>query len=176
MKNEEEKENEEARLKTNARPLRRRIIRKATHLMEGSSSGNNGSGDPDFEIFSETLSSYCVVWIVFKKPQLEGSLDCGFFCWYEPCNLQGRGDLRPMMVQRKKKDVRTVEQCGSSASMSISEEMQRTSITMQMKIEAMQKEIDAMQMRIRNGGKMNWNYLWIVVFCVVSYMCVKSSQ
>ncbi|KAG5517183.1 hypothetical protein RHGRI_037820 [Rhododendron griersonianum] len=60
--------------------------------------------------------------------------------------------------------VRTVEQCESSVSMSISEEMQRTTITMQMqrttitmqmKIEAMQKEIDAMQMRMRNGGKMN---------------------
>ncbi|KAG5546638.1 hypothetical protein RHGRI_018722 [Rhododendron griersonianum] len=60
--------------------------------------------------------------------------------------------------------------------MSISEEMQRTTITMQMKIEAMQKELDAMQMRMRNGGKMNWNYLYIVVFCVVSYMCGKSSQ
>ncbi|KAG5546637.1 hypothetical protein RHGRI_018722 [Rhododendron griersonianum] len=72
--------------------------------------------------------------------------------------------------------VRTVEQCESSVAMSISEEMQRTTITMQMKIEAMQKELDAMQMRMRNGGKMNWNYLYIVVFCVVSYMCGKSSQ
>ncbi|KAG5565031.1 hypothetical protein RHGRI_001045 [Rhododendron griersonianum] len=60
--------------------------------------------------------------------------------------------------------------------MTISEEMQRTTITMQMKIEAMQKEFDAMQMRVRNGGKMNWNYLWIVVLCVVSYMFGKSSQ
>ncbi|KAG5542078.1 hypothetical protein RHGRI_021808 [Rhododendron griersonianum] len=60
--------------------------------------------------------------------------------------------------------VRIVEQCESSVSMSISEEMQRTTITMQMqrttitmqmKIEAMQKEIDAMQMRMRNGGEMN---------------------
>ncbi|KAG5549321.1 hypothetical protein RHGRI_014615 [Rhododendron griersonianum] len=81
-----------------------------------------------------------------------------------------------MMVQTKKKGVRTVEQCESSASMTISEEMQRTTITMQMKIEAMQKEIDAMLMRVRNGGKMNWNYLWIVVFCVVSYMFGKSNQ
>ncbi|KAI8573142.1 hypothetical protein RHMOL_Rhmol01G0255900 [Rhododendron molle] len=55
--------------------------------------------------------------------------------------------------------MRTVEQCESSASMSISEEMQRTTMTMQMKIEAMQKDIDAVQMRMTNGGKMNWNYL-----------------
>ncbi|KAI8550421.1 hypothetical protein RHMOL_Rhmol06G0105200 [Rhododendron molle] len=81
-----------------------------------------------------------------------------------------------MMVQKKKKAVRNVEQCESSTSMRISEDVQRTTITMQMKIEAMQKEIDAMQMRMRNGGKLNWNYLWIVVFCVVSYMCGKSSH
>ncbi|KAI8536309.1 hypothetical protein RHMOL_Rhmol10G0247500 [Rhododendron molle] len=63
---------------------------------------------------------------------------------------------------------------GSSSSKNGSgEEMQRTTITMQMKIEAMQKEIDAVQMRMTNGGKMNWNYLWIVVFCVVSYVWQK---
>ncbi|KAF7151073.1 hypothetical protein RHSIM_Rhsim02G0156200 [Rhododendron simsii] len=116
--------------------------------MEGSSSGNNGSGDPDFEIFC-----YCGEPTVLRKSgtqknpgrrffgcrnyKIEGSLDCGFFCWYEPCILQGRGDLGPMMVQTKKKAMTTVEQCESTASMSISEEMQRTSITMQMKIEAM---------------------------------------
>ncbi|KAG5532523.1 hypothetical protein RHGRI_026969 [Rhododendron griersonianum] len=79
-----------------------------------------------------------------------------------------------MMVQTKKKTVRTVEQCESSASMTMSEEMQRTTITMQMKIEAMQKGIDAV--RMTNGGKMNRNYLWILVFCVLSYMCGKSSS
>ncbi|KAI8573141.1 hypothetical protein RHMOL_Rhmol01G0255900 [Rhododendron molle] len=36
---------------------------------------------------------------------------------------------------------------------------ERTTMTMQMKIEAMQKDIDAVQMRMTNGGKMNWNYL-----------------
>ncbi|KAG5532345.1 hypothetical protein RHGRI_026842 [Rhododendron griersonianum] len=74
-------------------------------------------------------------------------MDCGFFCWYEPSILQERADLRPMMVQTKNKGVRTVEQCESSASMTMSEEMQRTTIAMQMKIEAMQKDFDAMQMR-----------------------------
>ncbi|KAI8542898.1 hypothetical protein RHMOL_Rhmol08G0175500 [Rhododendron molle] len=155
--------------------------------MEGSCSGNNGSGDPDFVIFC-----YCGEPTILRKSgtqknpsrrffgcanyKVEGSLDCGFFCWYEPCILQGRVDLGPMMVQTKKRAVRTVEQCESSASMSISKEMQRTTITMQLKIEAMQKEIDAMHRRLRNGGKMNGNYLWIVVFCVMSYMCGKSSH
>ncbi|KAI8535603.1 hypothetical protein RHMOL_Rhmol10G0186800 [Rhododendron molle] len=164
---------------------RRRIIRKRTHFMEGSSSGKNGSGNPDFEIFC-----YCGEPTPLRKSgtqknpgrrffgcaNYELKLDCGFFCWYEPCILQGRADLGPMMVQTKKKTVRTVEQCESSTSMTITEEMQRTTITMQMKIEAMQKEIDAVQMRMTNGGKMNWNYLWIVIFCVVSYMCGKSSH
>ncbi|XP_058211963.1 uncharacterized protein LOC131324146 isoform X1 [Rhododendron vialii] len=155
--------------------------------MEGSSWDNNGSGDPDFGIFC-----YCGEPTILRKSgtqknpgrrffgcanyKVERSSDCGFFCWYEPCISQGRADLGPMMVQKKKKAVRTVEQCESSASMSISEEMQRTTITMQMKIEAMQKEIDAMRKRMRNEGKMNWNYLWIIFFCVVSYMCGKSSQ
>ncbi|KAG5516104.1 hypothetical protein RHGRI_036971 [Rhododendron griersonianum] len=154
--------------------------------MEGSSSGNNGSGDPDFGMFcfcgeltplrtsgtQKNPGRRFFGCANYKNQHLE---DCGFFCWYEPSILQGRADLRPMMVQTKKKTVRTVQQCESSASMT-SEEMQRTTITMQMKIEAMQKKFDAMQMRVRNGGKMNWNYLWIVVFCVLSYMCGKSSQ
>ncbi|KAE9444566.1 hypothetical protein C3L33_23536, partial [Rhododendron williamsianum] len=153
--------------------------------MEGSSSGNNGSGDPDFEMFC-----FCGKPTPLRKSGTEKNpgrrffgcanykvhMDCGFFCWYEPSILQERADLRPMMVQTKNKGVRTVEQCESSASMTMSEEMQRTTITMQMKIEAMQKDFDAMQMRVRNGGKFNWNYLWVVVFCVMSYMCGKSSH
>ncbi|KAG5520926.1 hypothetical protein RHGRI_033474 [Rhododendron griersonianum] len=79
-------------------------------------------------------------------------MDCGFFCWYEPSILQERADLRLMMVQTKNKGVRTVEQCESSASMTMSEEMQRTTIAMQMKIEAMQKDFDAMQMRKEDMG------------------------
>ncbi|KAI8538411.1 hypothetical protein RHMOL_Rhmol09G0100900 [Rhododendron molle] len=153
--------------------------------MEGSSSGNNGSGDPDFRMFC-----FCGEPIPLRKSGTQKNpgqrffgcanyklhMECDFFCWYEPCILQGRADLRPMMVQTKKKGVRTVEHCESSASMTITEEMQRATITMQMKIKAMQKEIDTMQMRVRNGGKMNWNYLWIVVFCVVSYMFGKIRQ
>ncbi|KAI8530097.1 hypothetical protein RHMOL_Rhmol11G0029100 [Rhododendron molle] len=129
--------------------------------MEGSCSGNNGSGDHDFRMFC-----FCGEPTPLRKSGTQKNpgrrfFGCAnyksviFFCWYEPCILQGRADLRPMMVQTKKKGVRTVKQCESSASMTISEEMQRTTITMQMKIEAMQKEIDAMQMRVRNGGKMN---------------------
>ncbi|KAG5549320.1 hypothetical protein RHGRI_014615 [Rhododendron griersonianum] len=100
--------------------------------MEGSSSGNNGSGDPDF----------------------------GMFCFCgEPTPLRKSGT--------QKNPGRRFFGCAN---------YKRTTITMQMKIEAMQKEIDAMLMRVRNGGKMNWNYLWIVVFCVVSYMFGKSNQ
>ncbi|KAI8530098.1 hypothetical protein RHMOL_Rhmol11G0029100 [Rhododendron molle] len=122
--------------------------------MEGSCSGNNGSGDHDFRMFC-----FCGEPTPLRKSGTQKNPGRRFFgCAnykYEPCILQGRADLRPMMVQTKKKGVRTVKQCESSASMTISEEMQRTTITMQMKIEAMQKEIDAMQMRVRNGGKMN---------------------
>ncbi|KAI8536801.1 hypothetical protein RHMOL_Rhmol10G0285200 [Rhododendron molle] len=84
-----------------------------------------------------------------------------------------RADLGPMMVQTKTKVVRTVEQCESSVFMSISEEMQRTTMTMQMKIEALQKEIDSMQMR--NGGKMNWNYLFGLLFSVLCHTCVAKA-
>ncbi|KAG5555950.1 hypothetical protein RHGRI_006559 [Rhododendron griersonianum] len=136
---------------------RSRIIRKEIHFMEGSSSGNNGSGDPDFEMFC-----FCGKPTPLRKSGTEKNpgrrffgcanykvhMDCGFFCWYEPSILQERADLRPMMVQTKNKGVRTVEQCESSASMTMSEEMQRTTIAMQMKIEAMQKDFDAMQMRM----------------------------
>ncbi|XP_058215611.1 uncharacterized protein LOC131326758 [Rhododendron vialii] len=96
---------------------------------------------------------------VLRMCKVQVKLGLWIFCWYEPCILQGRADLGPMMVQKKTKAVRIVEQCESSVSMSISEEMQKTTITMQMKIEAMQKEVDGMQMRMTNGGKMNWNYL-----------------
>ncbi|KAG5544579.1 hypothetical protein RHGRI_017119 [Rhododendron griersonianum] len=125
--------------------------------MEGSSSGNNGSGDPDFGMFC-----FCGELTPLRTSGTQKN----------PC----RRFFGCANYKTKKKAVRTVQQCESSASMTISEEMQRTTITMQMKIEAMQKEFDAMQMRVRNGGKMNWNYLWIVVFCVMSYMCGKSSQ
>ncbi|KAG5549319.1 hypothetical protein RHGRI_014615 [Rhododendron griersonianum] len=125
--------------------------------MEGSSSGNNGSGDPDFGMFC-----FCGEPTPLRKSGTQKN--------------PGRRFFGCANYKTKKKGVRTVEQCESSASMTISEEMQRTTITMQMKIEAMQKEIDAMLMRVRNGGKMNWNYLWIVVFCVVSYMFGKSNQ
>ncbi|XP_058197082.1 phosphatidylserine decarboxylase proenzyme 2-like [Rhododendron vialii] len=69
----------------------RRIIRQATHLMEGSSSGNNRSGDPNFGIFC-----YCGEPTTLRKSgtqknpgrrffgcanyKVEGSSDCGFFC------------------------------------------------------------------------------------------------
>ncbi|XP_058183451.1 uncharacterized protein LOC131324146 isoform X2 [Rhododendron vialii] len=125
--------------------------------MEGSSWDNNGSGDPDFGIFC-----YCGEPTILRKSGTQKN--------------PGRRFFGCANYKKKKKAVRTVEQCESSASMSISEEMQRTTITMQMKIEAMQKEIDAMRKRMRNEGKMNWNYLWIIFFCVVSYMCGKSSQ
>ncbi|XP_058186009.1 uncharacterized protein LOC131303251 isoform X2 [Rhododendron vialii] len=122
--------------------------------MEESSSGNNGSGNPDFGIFC-----YCRELTPLRKSGTQKNpgrryfgcakykvdLDCGFFCWYEPCVLQGRSDLGPMMVQTKTNAVRTIEQCESSVSMSISEEMQRTTITMKMKFEAIQKEIEAMK-------------------------------
>ncbi|KAG5536651.1 hypothetical protein RHGRI_024168 [Rhododendron griersonianum] len=100
--------------------------------MEGSSSGKNGSGNPDFEIFC-----YCGEPTPLRKSGTQKNPgrrffgcanyeDCGFFCWYEPCILQGWADLGPMMVRtKKKKAVRTVEQCESLASMSISEEMCR---------------------------------------------------
>ncbi|KAI8538709.1 hypothetical protein RHMOL_Rhmol09G0125500 [Rhododendron molle] len=128
--------------------------------MEGSSSGKNGSGNPDFEIFcyfgeptplrkSGTQKNPGRRFFICVKIEL-----WFFFCWYESCILQGRADLGPTMVQtKKKKTVRTVEQCESSTFMTISEEMQRTTITMQMKIEAMRKEIDAVQMRMTNGGE-----------------------
>ncbi|KAI8538711.1 hypothetical protein RHMOL_Rhmol09G0125500 [Rhododendron molle] len=103
--------------------------------MEGSSSGKNGSGNPDFEIF----------------------------CYFgEPTPLRKSGTQKnpgrrfficANYETKKKKTVRTVEQCESSTFMTISEEMQRTTITMQMKIEAMRKEIDAVQMRMTNGGE-----------------------
>ncbi|KAG5530588.1 hypothetical protein RHGRI_025522 [Rhododendron griersonianum] len=101
--------------------------------MEGSSSGKNGSGTPDFEIFC-----YCGEPTPLRKSGTQKNPGRRFFgCAnyeYEPCILQGKADLGPMMVQTKKKIVRTVEQCESSASMTMSEEMQRTTITMQMQM------------------------------------------
>ncbi|KAI8573140.1 hypothetical protein RHMOL_Rhmol01G0255900 [Rhododendron molle] len=108
--------------------------------MEGSSSGKHGSGNPDFEIFC-----YCGEPTPLRKSRTQKN--------------PGRRFFGCANYEKKKKTMRTVEQCESSASMSISEEMQRTTMTMQMKIEAMQKDIDAVQMRMTNGGKMNWNYL-----------------
>ncbi|KAI8530099.1 hypothetical protein RHMOL_Rhmol11G0029100 [Rhododendron molle] len=104
--------------------------------MEGSCSGNNGSGDHDFRMFC-----FCGEPTPLRKSGTQKN--------------PGRRFFGCANYKTKKKGVRTVKQCESSASMTISEEMQRTTITMQMKIEAMQKEIDAMQMRVRNGGKMN---------------------
>ncbi|KAF7143370.1 hypothetical protein RHSIM_Rhsim05G0125100 [Rhododendron simsii] len=77
------------------------------HFMEGSSLGNNGSGNPDFGIFC--------------------------FCG-EPTPLRKSGT--------QKNPGQRFFGCAK---------YKRTTITVQMKIEAMQKEIDAMQMR--NGGK-----------------------
>ncbi|KAF7147696.1 hypothetical protein RHSIM_Rhsim03G0122200 [Rhododendron simsii] len=110
--------------------------------MEGSSSGNNRIGDPDFWIFC-----FCGEPAPLRKSGTQKNPGRRFFgcANYKPCHLQGRADLGPMMVQTKTKVVTTVEQCESSVSMSISEEIQRTTIAMQIKIEAMQKEIDALQ-------------------------------
>ncbi|KAG5544045.1 hypothetical protein RHGRI_016711 [Rhododendron griersonianum] len=81
--------------------------------MEGSSSGNNGSGDPDFGMFC-----FCGELTPLRTSGTQKNpgrrffgcanyknqhLDCGFFFWYEPSILQGRADLRPMMIQTKKK-------------------------------------------------------------------------
>ena len=83
--------------------------------------------------------------------------------------MSSRSHLGPMRVQLNGQPLRTVEQqCESSSSMNISQELEKKSVTMQMKMEAMQKEIHELyaikELQIRNGGKLIGNCLEFLCF------------